>query len=101
MDNGQDTKKNASRKGKDLSGAYMALLLVAIGFAIGAWITAEGKRQDNDRRALDAYLVDNNCVVAQMQGRDVKTYRCDRPAPGTYISAVEVNQAIKAGTEAK
>lgn len=101
MDNGQDTKKNASRKGKDLTGAYMALLLVAIGFAIGAWINAEGKSQENDLRAREAYLFDNNCVVAQMQGRDVKAYRCDRPAPGTYISAVDVYQAIKAGAEAK
>ncbi|CAB5514646.1 hypothetical protein ACOTHJ_13185 [Achromobacter xylosoxidans] len=101
MGNGDNAKKHASGEGKDLTGAYAAIILVALAFGIYYLIAKEGQQQEIFDRVLDAYVVDYQCVVAQMEGRSVKTYRCDRPTPGSYIAAADLYEAIRTGIKAK
>lgn len=101
MGNADNAKKHASGEGKDRSGAYAAIILVALALGIYFLIAKQGQQQDIFDRALDAYVVEYQCVVAQMEGRFVKTYRCDQPTPGSYIAAADLYEAIRTGIKAK
>lgn len=73
----------------------VGIIIVIVGTAlvVGVWAARANASYAQERSKLSAYLRSHQCVVAEMQGRFVQSYRCDQPAPSRYVSVKDLRRA--------
>lgn len=76
------------------AGVILCMLGCFIALSSGMSSTREKTEQRN--KAESAYIESNGCVVAQMEGRFVSKYRCEKPEP-RYLSAAELAREAMTG----
>lgn len=66
----------------------IVLVLAALGVGVGSarYEDREAKRE----AAISAYIEAYGCVVANMSGRFISSYRCDKLEGGSYLPAAEL-----------
>lgn len=92
------SQNTASWSRKELTLAILAMMAVSIGIA-----RCDGHVQEQaaQRQAQEhEYIVNHECVVAEMRGRYVASYRCDKPAPARYLTPGELGRAAQAQASA-
>lgn len=90
------TKASAHTRGQTTA---LILMLVASALAIGSCSNSWSERMDRENAAINAFIEQHGCSVANMNGRMVSTYRCEKPEV-RYLPATEVaRQALAAQPE--
>lgn len=85
----------AERSRKDTTILILTLVGGAFGFAmLGGLLKTSAAAE---KTLMTEYLQKHLCVVADVRGREVSSYRCDLPAPGTYIDAATARQHVLRG----
>lgn len=73
---------------------------IGILFGVAFFLMTSGKSLNEQKAqrqsAESAYIEANGCVVAQMNGRWVSKYRCEKPEP-RYLSAAELVREAQVG----
>jgi hypothetical protein len=78
--------------------ATVGVILCLLGGFIALSMGTTSTRERNEQRtaAESAYIEANGCVVAQMDGRFVAKYRCEKPET-RYLSSAQLAHDAMAG----
>jgi hypothetical protein len=65
-------------------------IMLSTAFGIAVLVGNQGEQIAANNRARDKYIQEHNCVVADLSGRQVSRYRCDKPAPAVYVDSLSL-----------